>query len=55
MLNGKTGGLGGNHRLPNIDCNIERGAIPEVSSATNSIDSCTTPDSTNEYLVKAKL
>jgi len=38
MLNGKTGGLGGKHILPNIDSKIEMGAIKEVSSAKNSIE-----------------
>jgi len=41
MLNGKTGDLGGNHILPNIDFKIQRGAIKEVSGAKNSIDWCT--------------
>jgi len=55
MLNGKTGGSGGNHVLPNIDCNIHKGAIKEASNAKNSFDSRTIPESTNEYLVKANM
>jgi len=39
--------------LPNVECNIQRGAIKEASSANNSIDLCTLPETTNEYLVKA--
>jgi len=56
MLNGNTGGAGGNHILRNIDCEIQRGgvAIKEVLDAKNSIDSCLILESTNEYLVKAK-
>jgi len=48
---------GGNHRLCNIDCTIQRGwgAIKEVWNVKNSIDQCTVPEYTNEYLVKAKL
>jgi len=30
------------------------GALKEVSSAKNSVDECAIPESTNEYLVKAK-
>ena len=55
MLNGKTGGSGENKILFNIDCNIERGNVKGVSSAKHSIDRCTIPESTNEYLVNANL
>ena len=54
MLNGRTGGSGGNHILPNLDCTIQRGANKGVPSAINSTNSCTVPESTNESLVEAK-
>ena len=40
MLNGNTGGAGGNHILRNIDSNIHLGvgAINEELNANNSID-----------------
>ena len=50
VLNSKSGGSGGNHLLPNIDCNIQRGAMKEVSSAKQNIDLCTNPESTNKGL-----
>jgi len=50
----KQAGLGGIYRLPNVDCNIQREAIEEVSSAKISSDLCAIPESTNESLVKAK-
>jgi len=55
MLNGQTGGSGGIHILPNVDCKIQRGAMKEVSSAKHSIDLCAISESTNEYPVKAKV
>jgi len=44
-------GLGRKTIPPNIDCIIQRGAIEVVPSANNSIDWCTIPETTNEYLV----
>jgi len=45
-------GLGGKPCIAQYRLQHILGAIKEVSSATNSIDKCTIPESTNEYLVK---
>jgi len=49
------GGAGGNHILRNVDCKRQLWgvAIKGVLNAKNSIDQCTIPEQTNEYLVKA--
>ena len=46
MLNGKTGGAGGNRILRNIDCKIQRegGAIKDMLNAESKIDYCTIPE-----------
>jgi len=52
MLNGKTGGLWRESiDCPIADCEIQRGATQELSSAKHSIDECAIPESTNESLV----
>jgi len=51
MLNGKTGGAGEDHKLRNVDCNIQRGgAIKEVRNAKNRIDQCTIPNKQKIFL-----
>jgi len=53
MLNGNPWGLGETIYCPISIEKYKGGAIKEVSSAKNSINWCTLPESTNEYLVKA--
>jgi len=54
MLNGKTGGAGGNHILRNIDCKIQRGGGYAIQEFRIVLTSAHSPKSTNESLVKAK-
>jgi len=55
VLNGKTGGSGGTQTLLNLDCKIQRGGNQGGVLCQHLYwFECIIPESTHEYLVKAK-